>query len=524
MKVGYVRLSRDEDKENYTSIINQQDIINEYAYSKKINIDKIYIDDNYSGYNFERPAFNEMMREIKNGNIDTVITKDLSRIGRNNGKVLVFIDQMIEQNIRVIFVTEAEGGYDILEDDSDIIGIKTWYNEMYIKDISRKIRASMHSQLKSGTLIMGNPYGYKKIKVNGRHELVVDEKLRPAIELIFKAYIGGMGYLQICGELDKRGYPTPSRRLKDKHEEDGRIFKNKTCDFWQTHVIQRIIKDEVYIGHLRTGKRHAKTMKGKSLKVPKDKQNLFEDHHEAIISKEDFELAQAINYKRQEVNYQFRKNKYAYIFSSFMRCNHCGYNMLGTKLYNKEQSRGYQCSRYRKYGTRQCVDNKIPEAKVLFYFNSFLRDVRDKYKTYINTIDLNKTKKNTEENIKILEKDIKILENELKLLYNQKIKDIIKESNVEYKNIIENSYNELEQEKKDKISLLKKELDNIKNINVDDIKNKITSAIEKFDAIIEADRPDRKLLELVLDKIYLSDNGQLEFKLLINIDNLTQGK
>ena len=154
---GYCRLSRDEDKENYSSIEEQKVIIKDYANSRGWDIEnsQFYIDDNISGYTFNRPEFLRMMSNVKQEKIDIVIAKDLSRIGRNNGKVLVLIDEFKKMQKNLILVSEMCGTYDVLNDRDDTIGITTWFNERYVKDCSRKTRAQMYSKQKKWKIDYG---------------------------------------------------------------------------------------------------------------------------------------------------------------------------------------------------------------------------------------------------------------------------------------------------------------------------------------------------------------------------------
>lgn len=515
--VGYVRLSRDEDKENYSSIVTQQAIVREYAESKNFSISKMYIDDNVSGYTFDRPEFNKMNSELELGNIDIIIAKDFSRIGRKQGQAMVFIDSIKEKGARLFLVTDT---YDSDEED-DIIGIKAWYNEMYIKDISKKIRTSMHMKQKTGDLIMGNFYGYKKVKINGKIKLLIDEESKPIIELIFKLYIGGLGYKKICDVLNEKCYPTPSERIKKRFEEDGRVFKNSFTDKWQTHMIPRIIQNDIYIGILRTHKRFAKFMKGKQVITQKEEQFVFENNHEAMINKEDFELARLINEKRNILNYR-GKSKYDYIFSGFMRCGDCGFTATGLKIIKKGQSyHGYNCVIYKKYGLQRCTNHEIPEDKVLFYFKEFLKETRNEYLEYIDNINFRASKNNFVLDLARAKKDLDIANEELKLLLNQKIKDIMKESNKDYRRITDELYTQLEQAKKKKIIELSQKMTELQKVTNRDIENNFKSTIAIFDNIINAKRPERKYLELILDKIMVYHGRSVEFQLKVSINKLT---
>ncbi len=319
--VGYCRLSRDEDKENYSSIEEQKRIIKEYGSTRNWIIEDkdFYIDDNVSGYTFNRPEFSKMIQKVKGGKIDVVIAKDLSRIGRNNGKVLVLIDEFKNMQKNMILVSEMGGTYDVQNDRDDTIGITTWFNERYVKDCSRKTRDHMYSKQKTARLIMGNYYGYEKIFKDDIPQLYVIEELKPVIELIFKLYVeDGMGFQQISKVLnEKYNYPTPSEYYRLKHLERGRIYKHKVQEKWTKDMISNILKNEVYTGTLITHKKRTVNIRGRVVKLPKEEHFVFENHHEAIISKEIVDLAQQIRTKRSKQNTSSTKKRE---ITSFQEC------------------------------------------------------------------------------------------------------------------------------------------------------------------------------------------------------------
>lgn len=520
--VGYVRLSRDEDKENYSSIVAQQDIIKRYAVEKNWHIDKIYIDDNYSGYTFDRPAFNEMITGLKEGNIDLVIAKDLSRIGRKNGRVLVLLDEIRESGKNVILVNEGNGGFNLREDNDDILGIKTWYNEMYVKDISRKIKANMSIKQKNGELIMGNYYGYSKVIENNKMQLVIDENVRPAIELIFRSYIDGKGYMKICQLLEDKGYLTPSQYIREKQMKQGKAFKNTVSGFWQNFMIKRILENEIYIGTLITHKRHNdKIIKGKQINVAKEEQYVFENHHEAIISKNDFELVKEISINRKKMNYRGKSKEHNYIFTGFIVCNDCGYNGTGKNISKRPKVQyGYDCSMYTRYGNKICHSHKISEAKLLFMFKELLMDTKEQFNDYLTNINFKEKKKSINNSIDDYNKNLEILNNELKVLINQKVKDILKEKEYELRKIVEDNYTELIDNKKNEINNLGKKIEELKKVNSKNIEKRLKSNIEIFDNIINSEIPNRKDIEMVLSKIILQEKDNVDIKLKVNINEI----
>ena len=149
MNAGYVRLSRDDDKKNYVSIENQKLIISQYANDHGVKIDRWYEDDGISGYIFDRPGFQQMMADLDQ-EIDTVYVKDFSRLGRHNAKVLLLLDEFQERGKHLIVIDD---NYDSMDSSDDTIGIKTWFNERYVKDTSKKIKRAIGARQKEGTLI-----------------------------------------------------------------------------------------------------------------------------------------------------------------------------------------------------------------------------------------------------------------------------------------------------------------------------------------------------------------------------------
>ena len=158
MNAGYVRLSRDDDKKNYVSIKNQKLIISQYADDHGVKIDRWYEDDGISGYIFDRPGFRQMMADLDK-EIDTVYVKDFSRLGRHNAKVLLLLDEFQERGKHLIVIDD---NYDSMDSSDDTIGIKTWFNERYVKDTSKKIKRAIGARQKEGTLITRPPFGYRR--------------------------------------------------------------------------------------------------------------------------------------------------------------------------------------------------------------------------------------------------------------------------------------------------------------------------------------------------------------------------
>ena len=280
---SYSRVSYDEDKERYESIINQKNIVKDYAKERFQNYEIIeYEDDNFSGYKFDRPAFTKMRNEIAEGNIDIVIAKDLSRIGRHNAKTLLFIEELEQIGVTVIAINDDLDTSQ--EQNNDLVGIKTWYNELYVKDISRKIRSTVQNKSKNGTWITNVPYGYVMMDYQKR-DYRVDYISAQVVKRIYEMYVKGYGYKKIAGVLTKEGVPTPKTRQKQLWEEQGKTYVGDSNEAWNSASINHIICNDFYIGTLRTNKYSRRGINGIDKQLPEDKQFIFEDFHEPIIDK-----------------------------------------------------------------------------------------------------------------------------------------------------------------------------------------------------------------------------------------------
>ena len=522
--VGYCRLSRDEDKENYSSIEEQKRIIKEYASTRNwiISDDDFYIDDNVSGYTFNRPEFSKMMEKVKGGKIDVVIAKDLSRIGRNNGKVLVLIDEFKNMQKNLILVSEMSGSYDVLNDRDDTIGITTWFNERYVKDCSRKTRDHMYSKQKTARLIMGNYYGYEKVFKDDIPMLYVIEELRPVIETIFKLYVEkGIGFQKISQELNtKYKYPTPSEYYKQKHLERGRVYKHKVQESWTKDMVSNILKNEIYTGTLITHKKRTVNIRGKVVKLSKEEQFVFKNHHEAIISKEMFDLAQEIRTKKAKQNTSGANAKRDYYFSGMCECQECGSGMSGIVIRRKVKEKGYDCSRYRQFSTKACHCHEVKEKDILIHLKEFLKFTRKQYLEEIKNIKIEIEQDKKENNKYKLQNKLNILNEEYKMLVNQKIKEMASANNEMARKIIENTYNELEEEKMQSITYLQELIQSDEKKNLEEKAIKLKTSIDYFDEIINSEVPDRMILQMLIDKIYINREKMIRFELKTDIEKM----
>jgi tnpX site-specific recombinase len=244
----YCRLSKDDGNSvESMSIWSQKVMLKQFAESNSIAIYDYYVDDGYSGTNFERPSFKKMITDIENGKINCVITKDLSRLGRNYLQSGAYIEMYFPQkNIRYIAITD---GIDTLNSNqNDIMPFKNILNEMYAKDTSKKVKSAIQSRMREGTYIGSKaPFGYLKDPDNKRR-LIIDEKTKPIIELIYKLCLEGKGTQLISQELMKRKIPRPSAFVENAEKLYGLTEENKYQ--WSHRMVLNVLRDPVYCGNM----------------------------------------------------------------------------------------------------------------------------------------------------------------------------------------------------------------------------------------------------------------------------------
>ena len=287
----YTRLSQ-ERKEDYrdksNSLEMQEELCIKTANEKDIKIFRAYKDYEYSGTNFKRPAFLEMMEDIRVGRINCIIVKDMSRFGREYLEIANYIEKIFPfLEVRFISVNDNLDIKDgIKSDKSYEIAIKNIFNDLYAKDISKKVKASKEVKMKQGSFIGAMaPYGYKVEKIDGKRVLVIDEKVADVVRLMFHFASQGKSNIQIARELTKT-YTTPA-----EYKRTGRVFKGKEdIKQWDISSISKILSDEVYIGNLTQrvySNRHDPSRKSKF----RDKKEwiITENTHEALIEKDIFE-------------------------------------------------------------------------------------------------------------------------------------------------------------------------------------------------------------------------------------------
>ena len=364
----YCRLSKDDMAQGDSeSIKTQKTMLTQYAKEQGFMVVEIYVDDGWSGLNFERPDFNRMLDDIEAGKIDVVITKDLSRLGRDHLKVGHFTEIYFPmKNVRYIALND---GVDTANRNNDIAALKNVMNEFYSRDISRKIRSSFRARSKAGLYRCSYaPFGYRKAPDN-HNKLVVDGETAWVVKRIFELANKGFGVRKIAKAFRTEKVACPSWWLHTRNEKDySWRFENPENKYeWAPCVIRGIIGNPIYLGHSVMCKTEVIFKVEKYRNVPESEQIRVDNTHEPLVSQELFDGANAkIQSRRRDT-----KNNFVSIFAGLIKCGTCG-KSLGLRYWGKDKHHIYVCSTYAQ-NTKACSDHRI------FYedlYNAVLADIQ----------------------------------------------------------------------------------------------------------------------------------------------------
>ena len=499
----YIRLSREDgDNLESESITNQRDLLHlflEKTEEKLVYIDE-YVDDGFTGSNFDRPSWKRLIKDLENGKINTIITKDLSRMGRDYISMGEYIERIFpEKGIRYIAINDD---IDTLHETPglEFLQFKLIFNDYYLKDTSKKIRKVLKSKKEKGEFLgFKAPYGYTK-DPNDKHKLIVDENVRPIIKRIFFLAYTGKSPKQIADIFSKEHIPTPS-----VYANLNRNINNPTYNLWCPRTIEEMLTNETYIGNMTQGRRKKLNYKSKKeIRTPKEEWIIKENTHEAIIDKKVFDTVGELLKKN--------KNKPTgnniMLLSGFMICKECGHKIGINK--SSDGKRYYcHCSYYTahsKYGL--CTPHSLNYKKLE---NLVLDEIRKLCKEYVDSTTFkerieearkkNDSKAKKQDKISILEKKIKTNNSYIDKVYEDKLNG----------NIDIEMFNRLTIKYKDEIISLKKRIESIeKESTALDKADTNKDILEKINEYLVLEKPTRALLVNLIDKILISEDKTIE--------------
>ena len=369
----YMRLSRDD--ENFgdsVSIETQRTILQQFARENGLHVVSEYIDDGWSGTNFERPNFKRMMDDVEAGRINCIVTKDLSRFGREHVMMDYYLEFYFpEKKVRYVAVSDNE---DTEKGLSDFVPFKNLFNEWFAKDTSRKVKTALHAKFAAGERTFAYaPLGYIR-HPEIKNSIAIDEETRWIIEKIFDLAFHGAGAAKITKTLVEEEVPCAGWLNYKRYGTFAHIYEGQPSEkayAWTVAQVKSILKDETYIGNSVHNKQTNISYKNKK-KVRKPQEEWFrvENTHEAIISKEVFEQVQEqiANRRRQQ------KDATTQIFSGLVKCADCGWSMrFGTNRQNKTPYSHFTCSQYGQ-GLKQCSSHYIRYDTLYTYVLARVRD------------------------------------------------------------------------------------------------------------------------------------------------------
>lgn len=499
-KVGiYIRLSREDgDKLESESVSNQRDILQRYIKENKLIFIDEYIDDGVSGTTFERKNFQRMIDDIENKKINMVITKDLSRLGRDYIKTGYYTENYFpEKRVRYVAILDGIDTF-MNTTNNDVTPFKAVVNDMYAKDISKKIRGVFREKELNGEYL-GTiaPYGYKKSSVQ-KNKLEIDTNTAYIVKRIFELYSEGNGFQRIASILDDDKINTPSQYLNMKHQRET----------WNPKSIRAILVNEAYIGNTVQNKCVSVSYKvKKKIKKAEEEYIIVENTHEAIISKEQFLKVQEIIKGKKSMS----ATKHDFLFKGLMFCHNCG-RQSRVCYRGKNKKIGYiDCSlargKDRKCKTCNYNYNKFEEKTLntirnicqIYCDKNTLKTIYEKYKNNYGYLI-----EKEEYNLKNLAKQIEEISKKIDKMYFDNLNGII--SNDDYFRYSRGFIEERDRLKKEQKSIEEK----IKFINEKQKDARHNEDVENIiNEFLKFEKPSRKILYELVDRVELDENKNI---------------
>ena len=384
----YCRLSQDDGIEgDSNSIQNQKSILRKFAEDHHFPSPCFYVDDGFSGGNFQRPAFQQMISDMENGGIGIIVTKDLSRLGRNQLHTGLYIEERFPMfGVRYIAIN------DNVDTDSsesnDLMPFKNLFNEWFIRDTSRKIRAVLKAKAERGERLGTRaPYGYRKDP--GTKKLIVDDEAAAIVRRIFAMCASGSGPSQIARILKKEQILTPTMYAYTRYGITHTCLDTAHPYNWSNSAIANLLENEIYLGNTVTMKHSSRSYKDKRrVEHPREECMVFENTHPALITREVWDMVQRVRKNKRRLTKMEEQNKY----SGLVFCADCGSNMVLHRAHTMSASYNhFACRTYKKDGEactghyiRECVLDEIV-LEDLRRVTSAAREHPEKFAAYIGS-------------------------------------------------------------------------------------------------------------------------------------------
>ncbi len=504
----YIRLSQEDKDKKYESdsesVINQKELLRSYVKNNNFNLCGEYVDDGYSGTNFDRPGFQKMLEDIKQKKINCVVVKDLSRFGRDHVMTGYYIETFFpENNIRFISILESYDSFkNQASNDSSTFIIAC--NDYYSKQNSIKIRNVLNDKRKNGKFIGSQPcYGYMRDPLDKGH-LIPNPETAPIVKKLFQWRAEGIGTTEIATRLNDMNVPTPARYKKTNYS--SRLIDR---DSWNISTVKKILSNRIYTGDMVQHTQTKVNYKSKK-KITLDESLwvIVEDTHEPLVDKETFEYVNSLG-KRKTRNYNLKTERPKRILEGKIFCKECG-NRLSVYYRKKLDYWSINCNRYSRDPKRgRCSSHFYPydylEEQILEQFNNSVS-------TFIKELDIEELNKEVQKNVhketedidkKIndLSKEKEQIMNKLSTLYSDRCNNIISAE----------LYKELSTESEIKLKKINNiiEEEKIKKQNIKNKANVLPDYSKKIKELLDLNKPKKELINTLIDKIVIDENRNI---------------
>ena len=500
----YIRLSKEDETEGPSqSVTNQKSLLEEFVKQHKLSVYDIYIDDGFSGTNFDRPDFQRMIADIEAKKVNMVITKDLSRLGRDYIMTGHYMERYFPEK-RVRYISLLDGIDTGVESTAnDITPFRAIMNDMYAKDISKKIKSVKRDKQKKGQFIGGKPmYGYK-MHPTEKNKIVIDEEVAPIVRRMFAMALDGMSCRKIAATLNEEGIPTPATYANLPVGNPGPY-----TGLWSSERISDMLQNETYIGNMVQGRMVKANYKSKKcLRQPKEKWVIVENTHEPLIDKEIFQKVRMLVESRKYT----RSRTYDYLLKGLVFCRECGYPLATINRKNAagEDRLFFVCRTYQRFTKAGvCTCHSIKEQVIT---EAVLARVREVCQVYLNpdillpmaqkAVEDARAADSTEAEIQDLRNRIDTMTANLDRMYMDKLSGILNEDD------FQRIYLKVKADRS-KLEYQLKELEKKKESPAK-AEDEAKALVQRF---LDSACTSRELLVSLIERIELSEDKQLYIK------------
>ena len=504
----YIRLSQEDKDKKYESdsesVINQKELLRNYVKSNNFNLVKEYVDDGFSGTDFERPGFQRMLEDINNKKINCVIVKDLSRLGRDHVMTGYYIETFFpENNIRFISILESYDSFkNQASNDSSTFIIAC--NDYYSKQNSIKIRNVLNEKRKNGKFVGSLPsFGYMRDPLDKGH-LIPNPDTASIVKKIFKWRADGIGPTEIANRLNKANIITPSGYKKTNYS--SRLIDR---DNWNISTVKKILTNRVYTGDLVQHTQTKVNYKSKK-KITLDEKLwiIVENTHEPLVDKDTFEYVNTLR-KRNTRNYEVKTNREKRLLEGKLFCKECK-NRL-TVLYRKKQNYwSVNCNRYSRDPVRgRCYSHFYPynylEDQVLEQINKsiskLIKELNIKELNDEVVKNIHKETTNIDKMVKEIQIEKEKITGRLKTLYIDRCDGVISAD----------TYKELASEFEQKLKQINEKIEeqNIKKYKMKNKANILPDYTKKIKKLLDLNKPKKELIDTLVDKIVIDKDRNI---------------